>query len=119
IKEVEKRLKDGENPLNLKKELGVALVTEFHSKEAAEKAEKNFKETFQEKRPTFDIKVASGDSLAVTIAPFTSLESISEAKRLIKQNAVDVDGKMVDNPSYIVKSGDEIKVGSRTFLKAK
>lgn len=119
INEVEKRLKDGENPLNLKKELGIALVTEFYSKAEAEKAEKAFEQTFQEKKPTFNIKVASGDSLAKTISPFTTLASISDAKRLIKQNAVDVNGKVITDPSYEVKSDDEIKVGSRTFLKAK
>jgi tyrosyl-tRNA synthetase len=119
IKEIEKRLKNGENPLNLKKELGIALVKEFYSDEEAKKAENNFKETFQEKKPTFDIKVTAGESLATTISPFTSLASISDAKRLIKQNAVDVNDKTVSDSSYKVQSGDKIKVGSRTFLIAK
>jgi tyrosyl-tRNA synthetase len=118
ISEIEKRLKDGENPLNLKKELGKTIVTELHSKEEAEKAEKNFKETFQEKAPTFDIKVSAGGSLAGTIAPFTSLASVTDAKRLIRQNAVDINGLTVNDPSYKVQSGDKIKVGSRTFLIA-
>lgn len=44
--------------------------------------------------------------------------SISEAKRLVKQGAVEVNGKVVHNHKYIVKKGDEIKVGKRIFLKA-
>ena len=54
-------------------------------------------------------------TILVIIAPFTSLGSMSEAKRLIKQKAVDVNGKLVDNATYIVAVGDEIKVGSRTL----
>jgi tyrosyl-tRNA synthetase len=119
VDEVEKRLKEGENPINLKKELGIILVTELHSKEAAEKAQGGFKKTFQERTPEFNIKVSSGGSLAGTISPFTSLASISDAKRLVKQNAVDVNGGTITDPGYIVQPGDEIKVGSRTFLKAK
>jgi len=119
VKEIEKRLKDGENPMKLKKELAFMLVSEFHGESAAKKAQEKFEHTFQEQKPEFNIKVTAGNSLSATIAPFTTLESISEAKRLIKQNAVDVNGKKVSNPTYQVKSGDEIKVGSRTFLKAK
>lgn len=119
IKEVEKRLKLGENPLNLKKELGIALVTEFHSKEAAEKAQKNFKKTFQEHAPEFNIKVSAGESLIKTIIPFTSRQSATAAKELIKQNAVDINGKKVTDGNVKIEAGDEIKVGERTFLKAK
>lgn len=118
-KEAKKRLNDGENPMNLKKELAFALVSEFHGEDAAVTAQNNFKNVFQEKKPEFNIKVDSGASVVATIAPFTALGSISDAKRLIKQKAVDVNGKIIDNATYIVKSGDEIKVGSRTFLKAK
>ena len=64
-------------------------------------------------------KVLSGKGITETIAPFTTLGSISEAKRLTKQNAVSVNGEKITDSSYIIKSGDEIKVGSRTFLKAK
>ncbi|EKD58177.1 MAG: tyrosyl-tRNA synthetase [uncultured bacterium] len=119
LKEVQKRLEAGENPMKLKKELAFALVSEFHNEKAAKAAEDKFKFAFQEKKPEFNIRVNAGSSIAITIAPFTSLGSNSEAKRLIKQKAVDVNGKIVDNPTYIVKPGDEIKVGSRTFLKAK
>jgi tyrosyl-tRNA synthetase len=117
IKEIEKRLKDGENPLNLKKELGKTIVTELHNKEEADKAEKNFKETFQEKAPTFDIKVKDEGSLAKTIVPFSPRQSMASVKELIRQGAVDVNGKKATDGSIILKIGDEIKVGERTFLK--
>jgi len=107
------------NPMFEKKHLAFEVVKLLWGEEKAKKAQQSFEHVFQERRPVFDIKVDSGNSIILTIAPFTSLGSMSEAKRLIKQKAIDVNGKIVDNPSYIVKSGDEIKVGSRTFLKAK
>ncbi len=107
------------NPMFEKKHLAFEVVKLLWGEEKAKKAQQSFEHVFQERRPVFDIKIDSGNSIILTIAPFTSLGSMSEAKRLIKQKAIDVNGKIVDNPSYIVKSGDEIKVGSRTFLKAK
>ncbi len=43
--------------------------------------------------------------------------SISAAKRLIKQGAVEVNGKVVVDWKYQPKKGDKIKVGKKTFLK--
>ena len=119
IDEVEKRLKAGENPLILKKELGLALITELHSKEAAEKAQKSFEKTFQERSPEFNIKVSAGENLIKTITPFTSRQSTSAAKELIRGGAVDVNGKVATDGSVVVAAGDKIKVGGRTFLLAK
>lgn len=107
------------DPMAEKKHLAFEIVKFLWGEESAIKAQNSFKETFQDKKPEFNIKVASGSSLSQTIAPFTTLASISEAKRLIKQNAVDINGKVITDPSYKVESGDEIKVGSRTFLIAK
>ena len=102
----------------MKKLLAFELTKWLNSKEVAKRAQENFEKTFQERKPTFGVKVSAGESLAATIAQFTSLASISDAKRLIKQNAVDINGKALTDPSYKVKVGDEIKVGERTFLKA-
>ncbi len=106
------------NPMQEKKRLAFEVVKLLWDEEDAKKAQGKFEETFQERKPTFDIKITAGDTLASTIAPFTSLASITDAKRLIKQNAVDVNGTTVNNPSQKVEVGDEITVGSRTFLKA-
>lgn len=105
------------DPMREKKRLAFEVVKLLWGEKDAKLSEKYFEETFQEKKPTFNIKVSSGGTLAGTITPFTSFASTSDAKRLIKQNAVDVNGKVISNPSYEVKVGDEIKVGERTFLK--
>lgn len=117
IESVEKRLKSGENPMNLKKELGFTLVSEFHNKSKAVAARDRFEKTFQERTPEFKIKVKNNGTLAKTIIPFTSRQSMSSAKELIKQGAVDVNGKTQKDADFKIGVGDEIKVGGRTFLK--
>jgi tyrosyl-tRNA synthetase len=117
IEKIEKAIKDGDNPLKYKKMLAFELTKWLNTEKDAENAQSAFEKTFQEKAPTFDIKVKAEESLAKTIIPFTPRQSMSSAKELIKQNAVDVNGKAISDPNFILKVGDEIKVGGRTFLK--
>lgn len=106
------------NPMEEKKRLAFEVVKLLWKEAAAKKAQRAFEKTFQDKKPKFDIKVNAGNSVLATIAPFTSLASISEAKRLVKQNAVEINSGKVTDGNTIINVGDEIKVGSRTFLKA-
>lgn len=117
IKKYEDRLTKGENPIEVKKELAFTIVSELHNKKLAEKARQHFQKTFQEKSPDFNIKVKAEENLGRTIIPFTPRTSMASAKELIRQNAVQVNGKTISDLNYKVKSGDKIKVGSRTFLK--
>lgn len=114
---IEEKVK--KNPMVEKKILAFEIVKFLWGDEKAKEAQNFFEKTFQEKAPSFDIKISSGETLANTIAPFTSLQSASDAKRLIKQKAVEVNGQTVTDSSYKVKSGDKIQIGPRTFLKAK
>jgi tyrosyl-tRNA synthetase len=113
---IEEKVK--KNPMEEKKRLALEIVKLLWGEKSAEKAQNFFETTFQERKPTFDIKVSSGDTLANTIIPFTSRQSMSHAKELIKQGSVDINGKTINNPSIKIKVGDKIKVGERTFLKA-
>lgn len=106
------------DPMGQKKRLAYEVVKILWGEVKAKDSQKSFEKTFQNRKPEFDIKVSSGETLAKTIAPFTNLQSLSDAKRYIAQNAVDVNGEVAPNPNLTVKAGDEIKVGSRTFLKA-
>lgn len=107
------------DPMGEKKCLAFEIVKFLWGEEGAKKGEAKFKKSFQERTPDFNTEVTHGESLVKTIAPFTSLASVSDAKRLIKQNAVEINGQKITDTSMIVKTGDQIKVGSHTFLKAK
>ena len=106
------------NPMQEKKRLAYEVVKLLWGERKAKDSQGNFEQTFQERKPTFDVKVSAGETLAETILPFTTRQSMGGAKELIRQNAVDVNGSPTSDPSYKVKVGDEIKVGERTFLKA-
>lgn len=108
-----------QNPMREKKRLAYEIIKFLWGENNAIRAQNTFEETFQEKRPEFNIKVKSGNSLSDTITYYNYLHSKSEAKRQIKSRAVEINGQVVLDVNYIVKPGDEIKVGSRTFLKAK
>ncbi|MCX6704524.1 MAG: tyrosine--tRNA ligase [Candidatus Woesebacteria bacterium] len=105
------------DPMGEKKHLAFEIIKFLWGESAANSAQNAFEKTFQEKAPTFDIKVKAEETLAKTIIPFTPRQSMSSAKELIKQNAIDVNGKAISDPAFKVKVGDEIKVGGRTFLK--
>ena len=46
------------------------------------------------------------------------IKSMSDAKRLIKAGGLKVNGVKVTDVHFEIKSGDEIQVGKRWFLKA-
>ena len=107
------------DPMGEKKRLAYEIVKLVWSEDEANKAKSHFENTFQEKAPSYNIKIESGGNLASVIAPYTNLKSISDAKRFIQQNSVDVNGKVATEPAYKVKIGDKIKVGERVFIEVK
>ncbi len=107
------------NPMEEKKRLGFEIIKILWGEASARKAQKKFEETFQEKKPEFKIVVKSNESLIKTILPYSPRGSVSSVKELLKQNAVDINGITVNDGNITVQPGDEIKVGSHTFLKAK
>jgi tyrosyl-tRNA synthetase len=128
INEIKKRLADGENPRNIKEELAYELVRMYYGEKEAEKAKQEFRKVFSERQFPENIderKISelSTDSSSVSILlalkGFGLASSVSEAKRLIEQKAVSVNGEIVKNWDYEVKSGDIIKVGPRKFIKLK
>src|SRR3990167_4763287 len=88
-----------ENPMREKKRLAFEIVKLLWGEKSAKSAQDKFEQTFQDKAPEFNTKVAAGESLAKTITPFTTRQSASAAKELIKQNAVDVNGKTISDPN--------------------
>lgn len=124
IRKMDKELrKEIVNPMDLKKRLAREIVTTYHSTTLAEKAEEEFEKVFQKRKlpskaPTKH--VAPGQWLVIDLLVETGLcPSKSETKRLIKQGAVEVDGRKLLVSSYqlSVKDGMIIRVGKRKFVK--
>jgi len=108
-----------ENPLKEKKRLAFEIGKLLWSETDAKNAQTKFEKSFQEKTPSYEKKIQVKDSLVKTIAQIDSIGSLSQAKRLIKQGAVDIDGKTVKDINYKIKGNEKIKVGKKVFVKVK
>ncbi len=122
VQEVKNRLQRGENPMVLKKELAFQIVSELHSKEAAKKAQEEFNQLYQQNNwnepnmslPSVQYKV--GADISGVIIESGLINSLSEVKRLIRQGAIDVNGKTTTTDSE-VKPGDVIRIGKYKGLR--
>jgi len=114
-KDIDKLAK--ENPLKEKKRLGYEIVKILWSEEDAKKGQDKFEKSFQDKTPDFEEKIEVKDSLIETISQIKSIGSVSQAKRLIKQGAVDIDGKTIKDINFKIKGDEKIKVGKKVFVK--
>ena len=122
VKEVEEGLKSGSiHPLDAKKELAAAVVTQLHSAEDAETAKEEFASTFNkgevpEDAPTFEVE---GDTVnLVDVLTETKLAgSRSDARRLIEQGGIEWNREKVTEQELTVDSSGTLKVGKFRFLK--
>jgi len=110
-------------PRDAKARLAKEIVSLYHSKQAAEKAEKEFQRVFQERRTPSDIaKLAVPQStlnLTDLVVRAGFANSKSAAQRLIKQGGIKVDGVMVKDPGLVIslQKGMVVQAGKRRFIK--
>ena len=123
LDEVSQKLEDGSiNPMGLKRELARKIVTLYHDGNKAIEAENHFNKVTVSKGVPDDIDyyhLKEDDLLVNIIADSGLLNSKSEARRMIKQSAVKIDGKTVTDIYHKVKTSGSfiLKVGKRKFLK--
>jgi tyrosyl-tRNA synthetase len=123
IASVQKRLESGENPKILKQLLARELVKIYHGPEIAQAEEDAFNSVFAKGNIPDDIEEFhfSEDKIwIIKLLTDTNLcKTNGEAKRMIKQNAVSIDGEKITNPDLEIELQDEftIKVGKRRFAK--
>ncbi|MCX7985070.1 MAG: tyrosine--tRNA ligase [Bacteroidetes bacterium] len=126
LKEIKESLNSGAvNPRDLKRELARTLVAMYYSPQEALKAEAEFDKIFVEKSTPTDIEEfkleRENDTVTiVTLLTQTKLASSkSEARRLIEQGGVSIDGERITdvNAPLPTKPVFIVKVGKRRFLK--
>jgi tyrosyl-tRNA synthetase len=94
------------HPLDAKKQLGAEIVQTYHSAAAAEKVVADWNARFSEKRlagadlPLFQSEAA--DAVSIVAAAYTQAFNITrsrtEARRLIEQGSVQLDGAKLTDP---------------------
>ena len=115
------------NPRDVKVALAKRIVADFHSGAAADVAEVDFIRRFRQKEIPDDVEERSvpahdaGWDLSHLLVTVGMAESKAEARRLIQQGGVSVDGEKqtVVNSSTLWKPGMStlIKVGKRRFVR--
>lgn len=113
------------NPRDIKRALARKFVEMYHSKEAAQNAETEFDKIFINKGIPDDIsELTLSDSQLGIIDLIMKAEfapSRGEARRLVIQGGVSIDGNKIDDPKKIIEAadGNVLKVGKRKFVKLK
>lgn len=123
-----------ENPMEHKKRLAREIVAQFHSTREAEEAEDHFIRTFSKGDvseelardvPVGRLPLADGGpengafrvKLPALLTSEGAAASASEARRLIQQRAVEIDGSVVTDSIAVVRAGTTIRVGKHRFLR--
>jgi tyrosyl-tRNA synthetase len=125
IQALKMNMSKGENPRNIKFILSEEIVDRFHGADSGKRAKDAFISRFQKGKLPEEIETINL-SLKVQEYPLTSLlkdsglvQSTSEAMRLIKQGAVKVEGKKIEDTKFLITSGNTnlIQVGKRKIAK--
>jgi tyrosyl-tRNA synthetase len=91
------------HPMDAKMRLAEEIVSGFHGPDPARKAAENFQRVFRDRQsptevPTQKIPVGSPKKLIALLVDLKLAPSKSEAERLIKQGAVELNESRVDDP---------------------
>ncbi|MBA7648436.1 Tyrosine--tRNA ligase [subsurface metagenome] len=124
LKNVKKRLKSGENPMDLKLELAEGIVRQYHSDRDAKRERVEFIRVFSKEEAPKDIKEffikKDKEIWIVEVLDNAGLvKSRGEARRLIEQGALRIDGEKINDFSLNISIKNEVilRLGKKRFLK--
>jgi tyrosyl-tRNA synthetase len=112
------------DPRNTKHDLALTLTRMYHGDAAALAARAHFEKTIVNKEvpdemPHFELRADADHRILAVMVAAGITPSISEARRLVQQGGVSLDGVKVTDPAMVLDTaGDPIvlKSGKRTFV---
>jgi tyrosyl-tRNA synthetase len=115
------------NPRDLKVELAKRVITDFHSRAAADAAEDEFNRVFRRKETPDEVEeralAAQVWKLPRLLVEAGLAPSMAEARRLIEQGGVRVGGEKVSRPDFEIELERDrpllLQVGKRHFLSVR
>jgi tyrosyl-tRNA synthetase len=125
VAEIEKMKNSDENPRNFKVKLAKLIIKDFYSSKLADEAEEEFNRRFVLKEIPSEIEEASISkgkyALTDLLLKVGLVPSKKEAKRLIEQGGVKLNGERVSDVKAEIDFYEEVilQVGKRKFLKVK
>ena len=121
IESWKKEVAGGENPRNIKFRLAEEIVTRFHDKDQALKAQQNFIDRFAKNQipdEMDEFSFSKGIKVANLLKDSNLVSSTSEAFRMIKQGAVKIDGEKLTDKDLAPDEGTLVfQVGKRKFAR--
>lgn len=124
IEQLKTDIEQGANPRDVKVALAKEIITRFHDAAAADAAEQDFIQRFQKNAIPDDMPEVTLTSEAGEMAIGNLLKeaglvaSTSDALRMIKQQAVKIDGEKVTDGRMLCQPGTAVfQVGKRKFAR--
>jgi tyrosyl-tRNA synthetase len=122
---IEETKSSDRNPRDAKADLARLIVKDFHSEQAAREAGEEFDRMFRERQLPSEIPTVQRPAVPVKLAKLIADEdlapSVSEARRLIEQGSVRVDGERITDVKFDVEPRPSapvlLQVGKRKHLR--
>jgi tyrosyl-tRNA synthetase len=107
------------HPMDVKMLLAQEVVTDFHGEPAARKASEMFQRVFRDRQapeeaPVKNLPAGAPEMIKLLLTTLGLAPSVSEAERLVKQGAVEIDGQRIDDPRKEV----DLSKGRNFLLRA-
>jgi tyrosyl-tRNA synthetase len=122
IAQLKQQVKQGTNPRDIKMKLAYEITERFTSQKKANEAYEHFIKQFQQKQmpddmPEYDLSGQGIWIITNLLKQVSLVNSTSEARRMIKQNAVKIDGAKITDITYQLTPGAShtIQVGKRKY----
>jgi tyrosyl-tRNA synthetase len=128
LADIERTLADRDaNPMDLKKRLAREIVGLLHGEEEAAEAQEEFERVFQRREQpeesAQDLALDLGETgeadidITLTISQSGIVASRGEARRLLSQGAISIDGATATEPKVTVRRGSLIRIGRHRFFR--
>ena len=117
------------HPMDAKKRLARTITAQYHGERGAVEAEEHFARVHQRREQPAEIQTAHLSAprtlkegqwpVWLVLKEAGLVQSTSEARRMIQQGAVEIDGQRVTSTEQTLPSGSEhsIQVGKRRFMR--
>ncbi|MEI6831455.1 MAG: tyrosine--tRNA ligase [Candidatus Omnitrophota bacterium] len=108
------------HPKEAKVNLAKIIITQYHSRQSAEKEAEEFTRVFSQKeipQDMFKFKTDGKKNILAILIESKLVASGNEARRLIKQGAVSFNNVRIEKDDFIPHEPGVLKAGSRRFLK--
>lgn len=109
-----------QHPKEAKMRLAELIIAQYHSKAQALKAREEFERVFSKKEVPQDLqeyKLIAGENIVELMVKNALCSTKNEARRLIAQGGVYLDGNRIDKDDTQINTTGILKVGKRRFLK--